>query len=179
MRDGYGFNEGEMCFILSWFGVQQSILYSWDDISVFPLLWKSSLFCSVPSRKSRFLTSLIGNTEHLSTQYSWIGPHLAVRGKSYEFARVAAGTWGIFSSYGGDGDLKLGFVQRSQVSCLVMTDTSGRKTRLGRTIRTLLEVRWEAMCPILVGTVILVFLSIFTKSQASSPFEALNWAHLS
>ena len=29
------------------------------------------------------------------------------------------------------------------------------------------------------GTVILVFLSIFTKSQASSPFEALNSAHLS
>ena len=28
-------------------------------------------------------------------------------------------------------------------------------------------------------TVILVFLSIFTKSQASSPFEALNSAHLS
>ena len=32
--------------------------------------------------------------------------------------------------------------------------------------------------PILVGTVILVFLSIFTKSQASSPFEALNSAHV-
>ena len=30
--------------------------------------------------------------------------------------------------------------------------------------------------PLLVGTVILVFLSIFTKSQASSPFEALNSA---
>ena len=33
--------------------------------------------------------------------------------------------------------------------------------------------------PLLVGTVILVFLSIFTKSQASSSFEALNSAHLS
>ena len=32
---------------------------------------------------------------------------------------------------------------------------------------------------LLVATVILVFLSIFTKSQASSPFEALNSAHLS
>ena len=32
---------------------------------------------------------------------------------------------------------------------------------------------------LLVGTVILVFLSIFMKSQASSPFEALNSAHLS
>ena len=36
----------------------------------------------------------------------------------------------------------------------------------------------EAKGPLLVGTVILVFLSIFTKSQASSPFEALNSAHL-
>ena len=43
----------------------------------------------------------------------------------------------------------------------------------------LLGVRREAKRPLLVGTVILVFLSIFTKSQASSPFEALNSAHLS
>ena len=43
----------------------------------------------------------------------------------------------------------------------------------------LLKVRREAKCPLLVGTVILVFLSISTKSQASSPFEALNSAHLS
>ena len=42
----------------------------------------------------------------------------------------------------------------------------------------LLEVSREAKRPLLVGTVILVFLSIFTKSQASSPFEALNSAHL-
>ena len=32
--------------------------------------------------------------------------------------------------------------------------------------------------PFLVGTVILGFKSIFKKSQASSPFEALNWARL-
>ena len=37
----------------------------------------------------------------------------------------------------------------------------------------------EAKLPLLVGTVILVFLSIFTKSQASSPFESLNSAPLS
>ena len=43
----------------------------------------------------------------------------------------------------------------------------------------LLEVRREAQRPLLVGTVILVFLSIFTKNQASSPFEAMNSAHLS
>ena len=50
---------------------------------------------------------------------------------------------------------------------------------LGRKIQTLLVVSREAKRPLLVGTVILVFLSIFTKSQASSPFEALNSVHLS
>ena len=53
------------------------------------------------------------------------GPHLAGRAKSHEFSRVVAGTWCISSSYDGDGHLKLGFVQRSQDSCLDMTDTSG------------------------------------------------------
>ena len=42
----------------------------------------------------------------------------------------------------------------------------------------LLEVSREAKCPLLFGKVILVFLSIFTKCQASSPFEALNSAQL-
>ena len=45
---------------------------------------------------------------------------------------------------------------------------------LGRTIRTLLEVRQETEFHFLVGTVILGFLSIFKKTQASSTFEALN-----
>ena len=69
--------------------------------------------------------SLFGNTELLSTKCREIGPHLVARGKSHEFSGVAAGTWCIFSSYGGDCHLKLGFVQRSQDSCLFMTDTSG------------------------------------------------------
>ena len=43
----------------------------------------------------------------------------------------------------------------------------------------LLEVRQETKAHFLVGTVILVFLSIFKKSQASSPFEALNSVCLS
>ena len=50
---------------------------------------------------------------------------------------------------------------------------------LGRKIHTLLEVSREAKLRLLVGTVILVFLSSFTKTQASSPFEALNSVHLS
>ena len=40
-------------------------------------------------------------------------------------------------------------------------------------------MRGEAKRPLLVGTVIVVFLSIFTKSQALSPFETMNSAHLS
>ena len=32
-------------------------------------------------------------------------------GKSHGFSRVAAGTWSIFSSYGGDDNSKLEFVQ--------------------------------------------------------------------
>ena len=50
---------------------------------------------------------------------------------------------------------------------------------LGRKIQMLLEMSREEKRPSLVGTVILAFLSIFKKSQASSPFEALNSAHLS
>ena len=50
---------------------------------------------------------------------------------------------------------------------------------LGRKIQTLLQVSREAKRPLLAGTVILVLLSIFMKSQASSPFEALNSARLS
>ena len=54
-----------------------------------------------------------------------------------------------------------------------------KSTRLGRAIRMLLEVRHKTEVHFLVGTVILGFLSIFKKSQVSSPFEALNSAHLS
>ena len=56
---------------------------------------------------------------------SGIGPHFVARGKSHEFSLFVAGTSCIFSSYGGDGHLKLGFVQRSQDACVVMMDTSG------------------------------------------------------
>ena len=55
----------------------------------------------------------------------------------------------------------------------------GKLNKAGRTVRTLLKVRREAKRPLLVGPVILVFLSIFTKNQESSPFEAMNSAHLS
>ena len=40
-------------------------------------------------------------------------------------------------------------------------------------------MRWEAKRPLLVGTVILVVLSIFMKRQALSTFEAMNSVQLS
>ena len=70
------------------------------------------------------------------------------------------------------------FVQRHHNSCLITRDNSGISSRLARAIRTLLDVRWETEGSFLVATVILVFLSIFKKSQALSPFEALNSACL-
>ena len=54
---------------------------------------------------------LIRNMELLCTQSRGFGPHLPPRGMSHGISRVAAGTWGIFSSYSGDGLLKLHFVQ--------------------------------------------------------------------
>ena len=48
--------------------------------------------------------------------------------------------------------------------------------KLGRAIGTLLEVRRENVGPFLVATVILGFLSIYKKSQASSPVNTLNYA---
>ena len=50
---------------------------------------------------------------------------------------------------------------------------------LGRTIRMLVDVRQETEVQFLVGTVILGFLSTFKKSQAPSPFQALNSVCLS
>ena len=121
----------------------------------------------------------MGNMVLLCMQCRGIGPHLTASGKSHGFSRVAVETWAIFSSNSGDGPSKCVFVHQRQNSCLVMRDTSGISTRLGRAIRTLLKVRWETQGPFLVATVILGFLSIFNKSQTSSPFEALKSACLS
>ena len=105
--------------------------------------------------------------------------HFVARGKSHVFYQVSGGTWGIFSNYNRDEPSNLVFVQRQQDSCLVMRATSGISTRLGRAIWMLVEVRREMESPFLVGTGIYKFLSIFKKSQASSPFEALNSTFLS
>ena len=95
------------------------------------------------------------------------------------FSRIAAGTWDIFSFYGGEDPSQLLFVQRLQESCILRKDTSGISMRLGRGIQTLFEVKWATGGAFLVATVIFGFLSIFKKSQATSPFEALDYACLS
>ena len=74
---------------------------------------------------------------------------------------------------------KLLFVHRRHDSCLFTMYNSGIQTTLSRTIRTHLEVKPETEVHVLVVTVVLGFLSIFKKSKASSPFEALNSVCLS
>ena len=53
---------------------------------------------------------LIGKTLLLCMQFTGIAPHCGARKKSHGFSRVAAGTWGIFSSYDGDAHSKREFV---------------------------------------------------------------------
>ena len=68
---------------------------------------------------------LIDNTGLICMQSRGIEPHFPARGMSHTISRVAAGTWGIFASYSGDGHSKLHFVQRSHDICVVLRDTSG------------------------------------------------------
>ena len=63
--------------------------------------------------------------------------------------------------------------------CLVARDTSGFSQRLGSAIGTRLEGKCETQGPFPLVTGILGFLSIFKRSQASSPFEALDSTCLS
>ena len=86
--------------------------------------------------KSRLLLCLIWITELLCMICRGIGPHHMVSGNSHCFSLVVAGTWGIFSSYNGDGPSKLVFVLLRQDSCLDATDISEFSTRLGRELGT-------------------------------------------
>ena len=52
-------------------------------------------YCSVKQIQAPYM---FGKTQLLCLQCRGIGPNLVGRGKSHWFSRVAAGTWGIFSS---------------------------------------------------------------------------------
>ena len=54
---------------------------------------------------------LIGKKQLLCMECRGIGHHLMARGKSHGFSRIAAGTWGILSSYDGDAHSKREFVK--------------------------------------------------------------------
>ena len=95
------------------------------------------------------------------------------------FSRDAVGTWGIFLSYDGEGPSRRVFVQRSKDSCLGARDTSGFSSSLGMAIGMRLHVRRETQAPFPRATGIQGLLSIFKRSQASSPLEALISADLS
>ena len=180
MRDGSGDNAGESGFISSRYGVQRHSSCSCIDIRVPLDLCQCSWGLSgIPSRKSRLLSCLMENKELLCTQCGEIGSHLMDSGESHDFSQVAAGTCGIFSTYARDAPSKLVFVQRHQDSCLVSRESSEYSTKLGRAIGTPLKVRRETQGPFPVATGILGFLSIFKRSQESSPFETLNSACLS
>ena len=95
-------NTGDSGVSSNWFGLHWTVSDSFVDISVILDLWGCSWWLSaIPSSKSRLLSCCIGSMELLSTQYRGIVPHLSLNGKTHEFSRVAARTWGIFSSYGG------------------------------------------------------------------------------
>ena len=97
-----GANSVDLGLIYNWFGLPWDISQSCSDISVLLDLWGISGGLSVlPSSKSRLLTCLTGNKELLYTQCMCIEPHLSASEKSDGFSRVAAGSWGMFSSYGG------------------------------------------------------------------------------
>ena len=53
---------------------------------------------------------LIGKMQLLCLPCRGIAPHLMARGKTHGISQVAAGTWGIFSSYDRDAYSKRKFV---------------------------------------------------------------------
>ena len=80
-----------------------SVFFSYCDSVV------GDSWCSIKQIEAPYV--FVGKTQLLRTQCRGIGPHLTESGKSHGFSRVAAGTWGIFSSYSGDVRSKLEFVQ--------------------------------------------------------------------
>ena len=98
---------------------------SWLKVSSSRLVtvFLGTLWCSIKKIKAPYLFDweyVVALHAMQGNQSSSLG-----EGMSHGISQVMAGTWGIFSSYSGDVHLKFHFVQRSQDSCLVTTDTSG------------------------------------------------------
>ena len=91
--------------------------------SHFVTVFLGTLWCSIKKIEAPYRFDW--GTGLLCNQCRGIEPHFPARGMSHTISLVAAGTWGIYASYSGDGHSKLHFVQRSQDTCIVMRDTSG------------------------------------------------------
>ena len=104
-----------------------------------------------------------GNLVFLSRHYSGKGPHLASRGKSPGFSRVAAGSLGFLSSCERDLMDLLVLPLRSQVSFDVARGTSGILSNHRRGIGLCLEFCWSTQCSCPAAMGISGFLSRFNK----------------
>ena len=67
-----------------------------------------TLWSSINEVKAPFLFDMDHRIALHDMQRNWTSSH--VSGNSHCFSLVVAGTWGIFSSYNGDGPSKLVFV---------------------------------------------------------------------
>ena len=104
-----------------------------------------------------------GNLVFLSRHYSGKGPHLASRGKSPGFSRVAAGSLWFLSSCERDLMDLLVLPLRSQVSFDVARGTSGILSNHRRGIGLCLEFCWSTQCSCPAAMGISGFLSRFNK----------------
>ena len=77
-----------------------------------------------------------------------IRPHLAERGKSHGFSRVASGTWDVLSCDGGDGVSKVVYVQRHQDSCQLARESLGFSSRHGSAIGSPVKLSWRLIMPL-------------------------------
>ena len=139
-----------------------------------------------------FLGTLWSSIKQVKSPYMFDGEHRIAlhvvqgnrasslgEGEVSSFFSICGSNLGHILQLHGDGPSKLVFVQRCQDSFLITRDNSGISSRLGRAIEMFLEVRRETKDPFPVATGILGFLSIFKRSQALSPLEALNYRCLS
>ena len=159
----------------------ESIQWEWASSPVD--LGYTKLFCvpAVTSVSFRLVTVFLGtlwsSIKQINTPYVFDWEHgialHAVQGNRASSPGNVEVSW-FFSSCGRDDTSKLVLIQQHQGSCLGTRDTSDISARLGRAIQTLLKERGENQDTFVFATVILGFLSIFNKIQASSPFEALK-----
>ena len=139
-----------------------------------------------------FLGTLWSSIKQVKSPYMFDGEHRIAlhvvqgnrasslgEGEVSSFFSICGSNLGHILQLHGDGPSKLVFVQRCQDSFLITRDNSGISSRLGRAIGTLLSMSRETKGSFPVPTGILGFLSIFNRSQASSPFVALKSTYLS